>query len=92
MFRIPGIPVRFHFTFLLIIAWNRALRARGCPAEGIRCVGAAEMLLTDEHMIVRFDYHVRLPAEPRPQRFLVDVDMSFGRLVDANVLPLGALR
>lgn len=69
-----------------------ALVARGYPETGIRCVGAAEMLLTEDHMVVRFDYHVSLTCESRPQRFLVDVDMSFGKLIDANVLPMGPVR
>jgi hypothetical protein len=68
-----------------------ALVERGIPEAAIHCVGAAEMLLTEDHMLVRFDYHARVPGEMAKRRFLVDVDMSFGRLVDAQVRPLGLI-
>ena len=53
------------------------------------CVDADELMLTEDHMIVRFDMHVLNPADNRRHRFLVDVDMSLGELSDYTITALG---
>lgn len=70
----------------------KILRQNGLPAVSEDCVGADELLLTEDHMVVRFDYHTFNPADNCKHRYLIDIDMSYGQLVDHTITHLGPSR
>lgn len=67
----------------------QVLREQGLPAQSADIVGADEMLLTEDHMIVRFDVHPFNPYDSSRHRYLVDVDMSYGQMTDHTISHLG---